>query len=87
MLPKNCRGAILVNNINFTPIACMQMFLLFNEAEEDCSTKSAGFVTEVGTFVDLEQKVLSLESTIKDRDAALAKLRDELDAVKVITSQ
>ena len=61
------------------------MVLLFQEAEENCSTKSSsGFVTEVGTYVDLEKKVVSLESTIKDKDTALAELRNELNAMKVM---
>ena len=58
----------------------LQMFLLFHEAEEE----SSAFATEVGTYVDLQQKVVSLESTIKDKDAALTELRNELDAMKVI---
>ena len=53
------------------------MFLLFHE--EDCSTKNSGFATEVGTYVDLEQKVVYMESAIKDKDIDAALLvRNEL---------
>lgn len=63
------------------------MVLLYQESEEDV-TKSSGFITDVGipkaeNNLELEKRVISLETTIKVKDTALDELKNELAAVKV----
>ena len=61
------------------------MVLLYQEYDEEITT--SGFATDLRApraenQSNLEQKVFSLESTIKAKDVALAKLKDELAAMK-----
>ena len=61
-----------------------QMVLLHKKSDEDASTgANNSFPSEVGKQSQLEKRVTSLETTVKDKDMALAKLKDELAAVRV----
>ena len=62
------------------------MVLLYQGSEED-TINTSNFVTDLGApktenKLELEQRVFSLESTIKDKDVALAKLKNELATMK-----
>lgn len=65
------------------------MVLLYQKSDDE-TIKSSGFVTDMGVTIktennlELEQKVLTLQSTIRDKDAELTELRKEVAALKVI---
>ena len=65
------------------------MVLLYKGSDEE-TIKTSGFATDVGATRtglgaenDLEQKVLTLESTLREKNAALTELRNELAMMKV----
>lgn len=61
------------------------MFLLYKESDEETTTKMSGFVMDIKpeNNLELEQRVLSLESTIKNKDSALTELHNQLVMIKV----
>lgn len=60
------------------------MVLLHKNSDKDLSVAANNsFPSEVGKQSQLEKRVTSLETEVKDKDIALAKLKDELAAVKV----
>ena len=62
----------------------LQMVLLHKKSDKDASTgANNSFPSEVGKQSQLEKRVTSLETVVKDKDTALAKLKDELAAVRV----
>ena len=64
------------------------MVLLYQKSDDE-TIKNSGFATDMGATMktegnlDLEQKVLTLQSTIRDKDAELTELRKEVAALKV----
>ena len=61
------------------------MVLLYQESDEEISVVAIDQVTTITTESnsELEQKVLILNSTIRNKDAELAELKKELAAIKV----
>lgn len=61
--------------------------VLLHQGSDEETMNTSGFVTDMGApkmenKSELEQRVFSLESSIKHKDVALAKLKDELAVMK-----